>query len=172
MADLKEKDPKAKKKSPEEEALEKKLEEAQARRVKREEAKRLEELRLKLEAEEQEEAEDAMEGVIIGHDRWGDRKPERGIDFEIKRYGSHLVPYVKPNKASHDAFQRHVSSGKRLEMAEINNFVKRCVIGQDGGDPDFEFYNQVFEEFPGATTEIANDLLEMSKGAAKRRRGK
>lgn len=171
MADLKEKKAE-RKKSPEEEALEKKLEAAEARRAAREEAKRIQGLRAKLEAEEEEEAEDELEALLLTHERWEGKKVERGIDFEIKRYGQHLVPYCKPNKAAHDAFQRHAANAKRLEISEVNNFVKRCLIGQDGGDPNFEFYNPIFEEFPGATTEIANDLLEMAKGAAKRRRGK
>lgn len=161
MADLE------KKVSTEEEALRKRLRDLQEQRAKRDEAKRLEELRKEIEEEEYEAEEEALEAECAQHERFGGRG-ERGVDFDILRYGERLVAFHRPEQNVHRDFMtrvnRAVMKDKAPEPADANNFVIKCLL-----KPTPEEFGAIAEKYPGAPGEISNKLLDLAKGAAKRR---
>lgn len=151
----------------EEETLKKKLAALVEARSKREESKSLIELRKTIEEEEQAAAEEQLEETCAAHERFGGRG-ERGIDFEILRFGNYLVAFHKPDKAAHETFLKRLPrDGGMPNLSEVGNYVRRCLLAPEGAA-----FDAISDEFPGAIADIANVLIDLAKGAAKRRRGK
>lgn len=154
-------------------ALEKKLQDVQARREAMAAAVKVSELEAQIKREERELEEDQFTERL----KEANSGDELGIHFDFLRFGDYLVAFKKaPGPLIERWTKRLPKDGGQPAAAEVRNLARPCVtvVVANGAQLDNldEAFDRVALEFPGAPVEIANVLLAMASGAAARRRKK
>jgi hypothetical protein len=113
------------------------------------------------EAEQAEQLDEAVAAIKADHPEW-----EHGLHFLVRRYGDALVQ-VQIDKGAQSIYYKNLpQAGGLPSAAVVRNYVRDSLLLREGEDRKaaIEHFNAVDKDFPGMPIDLANALIDMSKG--------